>query len=162
MVRQTAGRNDSRKSADEGIDFEGAGRVTLLCGLGRIGSSPLVQGAPVFQLFLGGPRGGDEQTQAKPACRRTLPRIEGLEERCTPALFVVNTVMDTPDANPGNGVAADARGNTSLRAAIDEGNKAAGPHTVTFNPPVGENVIWLGSDGAFSGNTRSRGTWRTR
>ena len=99
----------------------------------------------MFQFLLGGLRGGDEQAGAKPASHRTLLRIEGLEDRCTPALFVVNTVMDTPDANPGNGVAADAKGNTSLRAAIDEGNKAAGPHTITFNLPVGENVIWLGS-----------------
>ena len=36
------------------------------------------------------------------------------------ATFGVNTVADTVDVNPGDGVAEDADANTSLRAAIME------------------------------------------
>lgn len=36
--------------------------------------------------------------------------------------YNVNTTQDTVDANPGDGLAADANGNTSLRAAIMEAN----------------------------------------
>lgn len=34
--------------------------------------------------------------------------------------FTVNSLADTPDANPGNGVCADAVGACTLRAAIQE------------------------------------------
>ena len=36
--------------------------------------------------------------------------------------YVVNTTIDTPGANPGDGIAQDADGRTSLRAAIEEAN----------------------------------------
>lgn len=52
-------------------------------------------------------------------------RLEALEERTVMATFVVNTTVDTVDANPGDGIAADASGNTSLRAAIMEHNALA-------------------------------------
>ncbi len=39
-----------------------------------------------------------------------------------PHVFFVNTTADTPDANPGDGLALDANGQTSLRAAIMEAN----------------------------------------
>jgi hypothetical protein len=39
-----------------------------------------------------------------------------------PAIFTVNTPLDTVDANPGDGRATDANGFTSLRAAIMEAN----------------------------------------
>jgi len=41
--------------------------------------------------------------------------------------FVVNSTVDAPDVNPGDGICADANGNCTLRAAIQEGN-AAGSH----------------------------------
>ena len=34
------------------------------------------------------------------------------------ATFTVNTTNDTVDANPGDGIAADANGRTTLRAAV--------------------------------------------
>jgi CSLREA domain-containing protein len=40
--------------------------------------------------------------------------------------FVVNTTADTHDANPGNGICADAGGNCSLRAGIEETNALPG------------------------------------
>lgn len=39
--------------------------------------------------------------------------------------FAVNTTADTPDANPGDGICADANGRCSLRAAIMEVNAAS-------------------------------------
>ena len=42
------------------------------------------------------------------------------------ATFNVNTTNDTADANPGDGLARDASGNTSLRAAIMEANALGG------------------------------------
>lgn len=100
----------------------------------------------MLQFFLGGLRGGDEQTQAKPASRRAFLRVEGLEDRCTPAFFTVNTVLDTPDSKVGDGAAQDENGKTSLRAAVEEGNAAAGPHTIGFDlSPEEGNIIWLGS-----------------
>ena len=40
--------------------------------------------------------------------------------------FVVTTTADTVDATPGDGVAEDAEGNTSLRAAVMEANALGG------------------------------------
>ncbi len=48
------------------------------------------------------------------------------------ATFTVNTTGDTVDANPGDGLARDASGNTSLRAAIMEANALAGADTVSL------------------------------
>ena len=46
------------------------------------------------------------------------------------ATFTVNTFSDTVDANPGDGLAEDASGNTSLRAAIMQANALGGSHTI--------------------------------
>ena len=47
-------------------------------------------------------------------------------------LFVVDTVVDTVDVDPGDGVAADVDGNTSLRAAVMESNALPGNNTITL------------------------------
>ncbi len=53
-------------------------------------------------------------------------------------LFNVNTAADTTDAKVGDGLALDANGRTSLRAAIEEGNASkAAAVTVRFNGPAG-------------------------
>lgn len=46
--------------------------------------------------------------------------------------FTVNTTDDTVDVNPGDGLAADASGNCSLRAAIMEANALAGKDTIVL------------------------------
>jgi CSLREA domain-containing protein len=46
------------------------------------------------------------------------------------ATFTVNTTADTVDVNPGDGTAADAGGNCSLRAAVMEANALYGPDTI--------------------------------
>jgi predicted outer membrane repeat protein len=51
----------------------------------------------------------------------------------TLAAFTVDTADDTVDANPGGGVAEDASGNTSLRAAIMEANALGGADTIMLS-----------------------------
>ena len=67
--------------------------------------------------------------------------------------FVVNTMNDTVDDNIGNGVAADAAGNTSLRAAIQEANATSDDVTIVL--PAGTFSLSLsgaGEDMAASGD----------
>ena len=47
--------------------------------------------------------------------------------------FTVNSLLDTPDAAPGNGTCADANGACTLRAAIQEANSLAGDDTINFS-----------------------------
>lgn len=44
--------------------------------------------------------------------------------------FTVNSLADTSDAAPGNGICADAGGACTLRAAIEEANSLAGDETI--------------------------------
>ncbi|MGB5326122.1 MAG: DUF4347 domain-containing protein, partial [Pseudomonadales bacterium] len=48
-------------------------------------------------------------------------------------IFTVNTYADTVDINPGDGVALDAGGNTSLRAAIMEANALGGADVIELS-----------------------------
>lgn len=50
------------------------------------------------------------------------------------ANFTVNSNAHTPDANPGDGICADAGGLCTLRAAIQEANALAGADTINFDP----------------------------
>ncbi len=65
-----------------------------------------------------------------PRRRKLAWSTERLEDRCVPAVFVVSTTLDTVDANIGDGLALDANGQTSLRAAIQEANALAGNDTI--------------------------------
>ena len=49
------------------------------------------------------------------------------------ALFTVNSLGDTLDVNPGNGICADANGACTLRAALQEANSLAGDDTINFS-----------------------------
>jgi len=55
------------------------------------------------------------------------------------AQFSVDVITDTPDANPGDGICADAGGNCSLRAAVMESNAFAGDNDIFL--PIGEYVF---------------------
>jgi hypothetical protein len=61
--------------------------------------------------------------------------VETLEQRIVLSTFSVNTLLDTVDVTPGDGLARDASGNTSLRAAVMEANALAGADTI--NLPAG-------------------------
>jgi hypothetical protein len=50
----------------------------------------------------------------------------------TYSTFTVNTSIDTHDAAPGNGICADAIGNCSFRAAIEETNALVGFNTISL------------------------------
>lgn len=69
--------------------------------------------------------------------------------------FIVNTTADTLDANPGDGICADANGNCSLRAAIQEAN--ARPAVVTHirlqsNQTYSLTRVGADEDGALFGD----------
>ncbi|MCI0379181.1 MAG: hypothetical protein L0215_16355 [Gemmataceae bacterium] len=85
--------------------------------------------ATIASLFVD-PRSKDAQSRqrVRPGFR---PVVEILEDRAVPAVFTVNTSADTPDVML-DGFALDVQGNTSLRAAIEEGNASA-DNNVTIN-----------------------------
>lgn len=68
------------------------------------------------------------------------------------ATFSVNSTADTVDANPGNGVCADASGNCTLRAAVMEANALSGADVISLPaatytltiPGTGENAAATG------------------
>lgn len=70
--------------------------------------------------------------------RRNL--TEALEQRSLLTTFTVNSLADTPDATPGDGVALDANGEVSLRAALEEANAFAGADIIEFNDGSGLGV----------------------
>ena len=47
--------------------------------------------------------------------------------------FTVNSLADTPDAAPGNGICADANGACTLRAALSEADSLLGEETINFS-----------------------------
>lgn len=65
--------------------------------------------------------------------------IQRLEDRTLLAAFVVDSTADAPDANPGDGIAADSLGRVTLRAAIQEANALAGGDTITL--PAGTYLL---------------------
>ncbi|MEO2031809.1 MAG: LamG-like jellyroll fold domain-containing protein, partial [Planctomycetaceae bacterium] len=73
-------------------------------------------------------------TQCRPRARfrRNVPMwVERMEDRTLlSAVFTVNTTLDSVDVSPGDGVAEDALGRTSLRAAMMEANALAGTDTI--------------------------------
>lgn len=68
--------------------------------------------------------------------RRTslIKSAEGFEPKAMLSAFVVDSPLDQPDANPGDGIAETASGETTLRAAIQEANATTGPDTITLPP----------------------------
>lgn len=65
------------------------------------------------------------------------------------ATFVVNTTVDSVDASPGDGIAADSKGLCSLRAAVLEANMLPGSDTIIV--PTGTYVLSLTGDGDWQG-----------
>jgi hypothetical protein len=60
------------------------------------------------------------------------------------ASFVVNNNGDTNDAIAGNGVCADANGNCTMRAAIQEANALPSNDVITFNSEIYVITLTLG------------------
>ena len=73
----------------------------------------------------------------------------------TSKTFTVNSAIDAPDANPGDGLCDDGAGKCTLRAAIDETNALPLADTV-FLPP-GTYTLTLGSQLTISGDLTLEG-----
>ena len=59
---------------------------------------------------------------------------ERFEPKAMLSAFIVDSPLDQPDANPGDGIAATSSGETTLRAAIQEANAAPGQDTILLPP----------------------------
>src|SRR5438552_13948527 len=114
-----------------------------------------------FALYPGGnafatqdevstPRRGDFKLLNPTLLGTTAADLEGSQGLSAPlppspevpgATFVVNTTADTHDATPGDGICADANGNCSLRAAIDEANANANIDTITLPAGIYSTTI---------------------
>ncbi len=70
------------------------------------------------------------------------------------ATFVVNSSVDEPDINPGDGICETSSGYCSLRAATDEANLLVGYDTVTFavNSVLVDSSIYVSDSLYLSGN----------
>src|SRR5262245_42546904 len=91
---------------------------------------------------LGLKKAARHKTASPPRARLCL---ETLEDRAVPAItFNVNTLADTGDKMIGDGNALDAQGNTSLRAALEEGENL-GDLNVTVNLAGVSGTIFLGT-----------------
>ena len=84
----------------------------------------LARQRPGFRRFIRRKRNAD-----------TAQAVERLEDRTLLTVFTVNTTDDTIDTSPGDGIAADVNGNTSLRAAVMEANALVGQDMI--NLPAG-------------------------
>lgn len=63
-------------------------------------------------------------------------------------VFTVNTMIDTVDVNPGDGICADSAGRCSLRAAVMESNKAASGGSTIMLPQGVYTLTIPGIDGS--------------
>jgi predicted outer membrane repeat protein/VCBS repeat-containing protein len=97
---------------------------------------------------LRGPRSVGRPARRRPS--RPLA-VERLEDRTVPSTFTVNTTVDSVDANPGDGIAADSLGRTSLRAAIMEANALAGADTIIL--PAATYLLALAGPEENAGRT---------
>src|SRR5713226_1492403 len=73
----------------------------------------------------------------------------GLSVRPLPAAaasltFQVTTTTDAPDASPGDGICADAAGQCTLRAAVQEADAQPSGSTITILVPAGTFPLKLG------------------
>lgn len=73
------------------------------------------------------------------------------------SIFTVTSAADTSDANPGNGVCADAIGLCTLRAAITESNWSVAEDRIEFNLPGTAPVLIQMNGPTYSINARSGG-----
>jgi hypothetical protein len=67
---------------------------------------------------------------------RVSPMTERLEARTLLTSFTVDSYFDTVDADPGDGFALDAVGQTSLRAAIMQANANPGADTISLKAGI--------------------------
>lgn len=81
--------------------------------------------------------------------------------------FLVTSTRDAPDAHPGDGICADAAGQCTLRAAVQEADAQPAGSNIAISVPAGMYVLTLGTlmftsnvitiTGALSGSTSVSG-----
>jgi parallel beta-helix repeat protein len=77
----------------------------------------------------------------------------GAVEYLDPSWFFVDSFEDTVDANPGDGVVADAAGRRTLRAAVMEANAKAGADTIVLRSGTyGLSLVGAGEYDARTGD----------
>jgi hypothetical protein len=87
---------------------------------------------------------------------RWRPGLEPLEVRQTPAVFTVNTLLDTVAVNLRTGT--DAQGHVSLRSAIMAANALPGADTILLpNGTLKLTIAGAGEDAAARGDLDIRG-----
>lgn len=84
-----------------------------------------------------------------------LVAVPGVASAAEPGVFVVDSADDLPDASA-NGVCASSAGTCTLRAALTEANRFAGPATVTFALP-GEGITTIRPGTRLPGLTNTSG-----
>ena len=102
-----------------------------------------LRGSPVIDA---GTNTGAPATDQRGALRVTDGNGDGTATADIGAVeygFLVNTTADTVDANPGDGLARDANGKTSLRAAVMEANASIGRDVIIL--PAGTYTLSLSS-----------------
>ncbi len=72
----------------------------------------------------------------------SLGLITGVSAAST---FTVNSMVDSVDVNPGNGICSDGAGRCTLRAAMQEANALAGADTITL--PSGTYILTIAGRG---------------
>jgi len=88
----------------------------------------------------------------RPGTLRQLAAIAvaalGLVTHAAATTFTVNSVVDVPDSNPGNGVCETASGNgvCTLRAAVQEANANDGADVISLQPNTTYMLSRVGSD----------------
>ena len=84
---------------------------------------------------------------------RSLRSAQALESRVLLSAFTVNSLVDVPDVNPGDGISDDGSGNSSLRTAIMEANALPGNDTVLLGPGLYVlSLIGADEDAALAGD----------
>lgn len=94
---------------------------------------------------------------SRSAFLQPLAVIESLEDRplLSVVTFSVNSTADSVDANPGDGIAADAAGRTTLRAAIMEANALNNPDGARITLPAGNyglSIAGVGENNSAAGD----------
>lgn len=88
--------------------------------------------------------------------RRSAPvgaDVETLERRTLLSSIVVNSFLDSVDAAPGDGIARDSAGRTTLRAAVMEANARAGADTIILGAGTyGLTLAGINENGARTGD----------
>ena len=106
--------------------------IAFLLAVGSITFGAIGYSAPNF--FRTGEKNAQEEGDSSNSKNFSLfSKERNLKNSPLDSVFTVNDAGDTFDAEPGDGICADASGKCTLRAAIQEANAAPGIDTIVFS-----------------------------